>query len=183
MAQFEAYHGTSNDAAISIREEGFLMSKSEGEWLGDGVYFFLGGISDPKEDAEGWAICNSWDNKTKRNKYEIFAVIESILRVEDDNLIDLDNVDDLCFFNEFRESFNEKIRRAGKNYGKYADGYVLNEMSNVDVKVVKARKYVKLKPDDRILDIRGSAPNCTICSVRDSNCITNTRIVKTGRVV
>jgi gll3454 protein len=44
------YHGTSAEAARSIQINGFKASKNDGDWLGDGVYFF-----DVRSRAEQWA--------------------------------------------------------------------------------------------------------------------------------
>ena len=178
MARFDAYHGTSAKNANNIRSEGFFPSVSNIEWLGNGVYFFLNGISNPEDDAECWAICNSWDNKNKVRTYDQYAVLYSTLNVDDDSILDLDDDDSdkRKFFTEFREVFFEKIRKAGKYYGNVADGFIINELIEnriLPVKMVKSKMYVQLKELDRKFRIISRIPNCTICSVNDLNCISN----------
>ena len=46
-----AYHGTSVESAHSILENGYTPSKQE-EFLGDGVYFYLGSIDDAAHHAK-----------------------------------------------------------------------------------------------------------------------------------
>ncbi len=187
MAKFDAYHGTSVNAAFSIRKDGYKLSISNSEWLGNGVYFFLNGISDAKKDAECWAICASWNKDTRCRDYDTYAVLYSELNVDEDFILDLDddNSEKRKVFCEFREKFFEKIRKANKCYGDVADGYIINEILEnliMQVKMVKSKMYVQLEELDRKFKIRSRIPNCTICSVNDLNCISNTRILKAARI-
>lgn len=187
MAKFDAYHGTSVSAAFGIRDNGYKPSVSNAEWLGNGVYFFLDGISDAKKDAECWAICQSWNKDTRCRDYETYAVLYSELNVEDEFILDLDDdcSDKRKAFCEFRELFFDKIREANKHYGEFADGCIINEILEnriMQVKMVKSKMYVQLKELDRRFKIKSRIPNCTVCSVNDLNCISNTRILKAAHI-
>lgn len=187
MAKFDAYHGTSVSAAFSIRANGYKPSVSNSEWLGNGVYFFLNGISDAQKDAECWAICESWNKDTRSRDYDTYAVLCSELNVNDEFILDLDDdsSEKRKIFCEFRELVFEKIRNANKCYGDVADGYIINEILEnhiMQVKMVKSKMYVQLKELDRRFKIKSRIPNCTICSVNDLNCISNTRILKAAHI-
>ncbi|MPM58684.1 hypothetical protein SDC9_105517 [bioreactor metagenome] len=65
---FDGHHGTSFDSAKEIISSNYELSKGNDEWLGDGVYFFVTGVSTKTSElAEKWAIAQSWDNDKKYN--------------------------------------------------------------------------------------------------------------------
>ena len=72
------YHGTSSiKNADNIIEKGYNISKTEKNWLGDGIYFY------PNfEDAY------NWKNITTNEKSE--AILHSIIKIDEDELLDLD---------------------------------------------------------------------------------------------
>ena len=185
MTRIEAYHGTGLESAQTICKTSFNKSEGENQWLGDGVYFFVDGISDPKENASKWAVVNAWDKKAHKNKYDKYGVLLANIDVNDDDVFDMRREEIARFFNEYRNEFNKKIIEAGRSYEKFEDANILNEMREFKIhplKVVVAAMYVKLTKDERILKIESRLPNTTICSVNDENCIKNARIVKTGDV-
>ena len=64
------YHGTTIQAATSILQEGFRLSRNEYDWLGDGIYFF--------QDAP----TRAWEWATTHHGVEA-AVIGAVIRLED----------------------------------------------------------------------------------------------------
>ena len=42
---FDGFHGTSFDSAKKILSNNYELSIGDDEWLGDGVYFFVSGVS------------------------------------------------------------------------------------------------------------------------------------------
>ena len=76
---FTGYHGTNKESADAIlNDKGFLISKGEEHWLGDGIYFYP-----DFGDALNW--------KYEASDSEVEAVLHTIIRVEDDEYLDLDN--------------------------------------------------------------------------------------------
>ncbi len=76
------YHGTSLDSANRIINEGmFLSSDSDKDWLGSGIYFYF-----DINDAFVW-----------RNTE---AILHSIIRVEPDEVLDIDTGEGADIFNK-----------------------------------------------------------------------------------
>ena len=61
------YHGTYPECIDSIKENNFKESEDHEIWLGDGVYFFIDGISvnPPSELAAQFAIDQCYNKNTK----------------------------------------------------------------------------------------------------------------------
>ncbi|GET30017.1 hypothetical protein [Prolixibacter sp. SD074] len=74
MHHFTGHHGTSHRSAKLIIKSNFELSIGDDEWLGNGVYFFIKGISSkPDEQAKKWAIAHAWDKIEKRISTITFA--------------------------------------------------------------------------------------------------------------
>jgi hypothetical protein len=73
------YHGCDADNVPSIKAKNFKCSLGDDHWLGEGVYFFTVGFSDPAEDAKQWAIAQSWDNRTGTRRYPKFSVLKAAI--------------------------------------------------------------------------------------------------------
>lgn len=104
---YVAYHATDKSNANAIIEDNFLYHPSDVHWLGDGVYFFL-----DKELAFRWGyFCPT----KKYGKISVPAVIEALIRVDDDELFDMRKL----------ESFNEAMFRFDE-FWNYVRGYYID---------------------------------------------------------
>ncbi len=85
----KGYHGTDINSCEAILESNYKISEGDQHWLGEGVYFFIEGLStDTINLAKKWAIAEAWDNDNKKYKYTELAVIESLIEVEEDKILD-----------------------------------------------------------------------------------------------
>lgn len=171
MHQFTGYHGTSHKSAEQIVKSNFELSIGDDEWLGNGVYFFLNGISSkPEEQAKKWAIAQAWDKIDRKYKYNLFCVIKSIIEVHEDNLLDLTIEDGVEVLDYLSRRFEAVIRKTGKKLD-YLDGMLINLARNegiLPIDVVKGNFYIKFVRE-RLNRISLRTPNCTICTVFDPN--------------
>lgn len=179
------FHGTSFDSAKEIIKGNFEISTGDTEWIGDGAYFFIEGISKtPHEQAELWAIAQAWDAKTNSYRHNEVSVIKSDIYVEEDRLLDLtvsDGVDILLYILDQHE---KKLLSIGKSLS-YLDGLIINFARGeglLDVDVVKGNFYIKFA-NERIFKINLRTSNCTICSVfKPSNNLENNTIVSNRKI-
>jgi hypothetical protein len=188
----KGHHGTDIDSCEAILESNYKISKGDQHWLGDGVYFFIEGLStDTTNLAEKWAIAEAWDNDNKRYKYTDFAVIESIIEVDEDKILDLTTEDGVKILLDLANFFIDTIKKSKKNSKnkdwEFYDGELINIARKdknfpFDVEVVKGNFYIKFK-EERIKGINLRTNNCTICTVYnpDKN-IKSKKIVKTGKI-
>lgn len=169
IVQFDGYHGTSNESANKIILAGFQLSYGDAEWLGDGVYFFLEGLSKtPNLQAEQWAEAQSWDKSSKRRKYTKLSVIKSNITVEEDNFLDLTTPDGVEILNYLTEKFVSKITECKRSL-KYVDGLLINLARGegvIPVDVAKGNFYIKFAKE-RIIGINRRTANSTISAVYD----------------
>lgn len=181
------YHGANLLSLKSIQSIGFQPSIGDGEWLGDGVYFFTEGITgNPSFDAEKWAIAQSWDNLKKVNKYTYFIVLYALISVNDDSFLDLTTKDGMDIFNYLRDKYIGKIKAGGyrlANNQDFKDGHIINEArkdSIFDIDVVKANFYIKFAPE-RKLNVNFRIPNTTILAIYNNDCILKDSVKETKR--
>ena len=87
--RLQGFHGTDKARVSSILDNGLNPSKGDKEWLGDGCYFFLEGLSDPLKQAEEWAIFKAWDKKRHENNYSSYAVLCAEIQVGEQEFLDL----------------------------------------------------------------------------------------------
>lgn len=175
------HHGTSEESANAIIENGFSISEGDSEWLGDGVYFFVEGISSKTAYlAEKWAIVEAWNTKEQKNDYATFAIIESTIEVKESEFLDLTIEDGVEIFNYLIERYESKLQSINKKL-RYADGYLINLVRKEKVlplEVVKGNFYIKFKRE-RILRMNMRINNCTICAVFEpSKTIKKSSIIK-----
>lgn len=183
--QINGFHGTSLKSAKLIVESNFELSIGDKEWLGDGVYFFISGISSkPEKQAEDWAKVQAWDNLLKKNKYERYSVIKSIIDVEEEKFLDLTMEEGVEILKYLINKFENKIKTLKRNL-KFIDGLVINHARKegiLDIDVVKGNFYIKFARE-RIYGINQRTNNCTICTVFEPNKnLSETKILKTGDV-
>jgi len=179
------FHGTSFDSAINITKGNFEISRGNAEWIGDGAYFFIEGISKvPIEQAEQWAIAQAWDIKNKDYKYSRISVIKSEIIVEEEKFLDLTVSDGVEILSYILDKHEEKILRNGKHLS-YLDGLIINFARGegiLDIDVVKGNFYIKFAKE-RIYKINLRTSNCTICSVYNpSTNLKNTNIISNKEI-
>lgn len=163
----EGFHGTSFENAKKIILEDFNLSVGHKEWLGDGVYFFIDGISNkPSNQAEKWSIVQSWDNNKKEYSYKRYSVLKCQIEVDDGNFLDLTSSDGVEILDYIIENHISKMREIGKKIA-YIDGFVINFARGekiLPIDVVKGNFYIKFTKE-RVRKFNRRTPNCTICSV------------------
>lgn len=182
---FDGYHGTSFDSAKEILSSNYELSKGDDEWLGDGVYFFVAGVSTrTSELAEKWAITQSWDNDKKEFRYRNYCVLQSNIQVDECNFLDLTIEDGVEILSYLVDRYKDKIDSIGKNL-KFQDGLLLNLARGegfLPLEVVKGNFYIKFAKE-RIERINLRTSNCTICTVYNpSKCVLTNSIIKTGQI-
>ena len=155
------YHGCNSAHAPGIKANNFKCSRGEDHWLGEGVYFFGGGFSDPVEDAKQWAIAESWDNLRKCRFYRAYSVLKAT--IVSSNLLDMTKDDGKEKVNFAREEISQRMRPAA--------GYVDNEIVRwLTVKygfdVLVQDLYIRFT-SMRKLRIRSRFPNVRVICVRD----------------
>ncbi|WP_426202453.1 hypothetical protein [Pseudomonas sp. TWP3-1] len=168
----EGFHGTSVEGAGSIVNSTYQVVPSPEDWLGTGVYFFVDGISCPRENAAEWA----------RNKFHLgFAVVRSLISVPRDKVLDLTSAAGLSKYNNARVEFIEqnKLGLFGrrdltlkKRRDIRLDDRIVTEavLAQLGAKVLIHNVYIK-SAVQRELILESSYPNVTVCSVSDLSCI------------
>jgi hypothetical protein len=182
---FSGFHGTDLSNTLSIINEGFVPSIGNDHWIGDGVYFFLEGLSrTPETQAENWAIAQSWDNLYNKRRYNNFVVFEAEISVIDELCLDLRTADGIEVFEYFVNKFVEHIQKTRRNLN-FVDGLIINLARNdgvLEFKVVIGNFFIKFTKE-RIERINLRTANCTICNVMESNStIISYKVRKTGTI-
>lgn len=182
---FEGFHGTSLKSAKEILKSNFELSIGDVEWLGNGVYFFITGISSkPEEQAEKWAIAQSWDNNSQNYKYNNYCVLKSKIVVEENKFLDLTHENGLEILEYLVVKFENKIKTLGKKLD-YLDGFLINlarEEGIFEIDAIKGNFYIKFA-DERIKRINLRTNNCTICTVyKHKDNLKEITVLKTGKI-
>ena len=185
VLSIEGHHGTSVESATKILTSNYELSIGDDEWLGDGVYFFINGVSSKTSDlAQKWAISQSWDNDKKLLKYNEYCVIQSNIEVEESEFLDLTIEDGVEILEYLVDRYKEKINSFGKKI-RFIDGLILNLARGegiLPLEVVKGNFYIKFAKE-RIERINLRTNNCTICTVYNpSKNIVSNSIIKTGHI-
>ena len=170
----KGYHGTDINSCKLILKSNYKISEGDQHWLGEGVYFFIEGLStDTINLAKKWAIAEAWDNDNKKYKYTELAVIESLIEVEEDKILDLTTEDGVKILSDLVSLFFDTIKKSKKNQKnkewEFYDGELINMARKAnnfpfDIEVVKGNYYIKFK-EERIKGINLRTSNCTICTV------------------
>ena len=181
----DRFHGTSLKSAKEILNSNFELSTGDLEWLGNGVYFFISGISSkPEEQAERWSIAQSWDKKSQSYRYNNYCVIKCKININEDKLLDLTHESGLEILEYLLNKFETKIQTLGKKL-EYLDGFLINLARGegiFEIDVVKGNFYIKFA-EERIKGIRLRTSNSTICTVYKPNeNLAETTVLKTGKI-
>lgn len=175
------YHGCNADNVSRIRAENFRCSRGDHHWLGEGVYFFGTGISDPVEDAKKWAIAESWDNEIKGRRYDKFSVLSATISTK--NHFDMTQDSGKSKVNIAREALSSRMRPIGG----YIDSNIIQWLiSKYGFDVVIQDFYIQMT-NERRRRIKSRFPNVRVICVRnpdsaidkDSISVTYTAIVPT----
>lgn len=183
--EFIGYHGTSEESAKLIVESNFIPSKNHDDWLGYGVYFFIEGITCPKNNATEWAICHAWDNENKSNKYNAYSVIKVCLNVSKDKLLDLTTNDGLENFNRLREHYISKYAKYfcyGRNTADDDQKICNMAIKHLGLEALINNYYIKSK-EHRIKAIHSKIANSKVILIAEPDkCIDflSIQIIKTG---
>lgn len=185
MHSIIGYHGTSEESAINILGNNYKLSIGDKEWLGDGVYFFLEGLSKtPQEQASKWAKASAWNKADKTCKYDNFAVIKSKIEVEQDNFLDLTTSEGVEVLEYLAEKFYKKAKKISRRFDNI-DGLLINLARGegiLPIDVAKGNFYIRFA-EERKKSIFLRTPNSTICSVYETNKnILSSDIVQIGEV-
>ena len=166
--ELEGFHGTNYALVDKILDEGLNPSLGDKQWLGDGCYFFIKGLSkNPAKQAEKWAQVQAWDNASKSMKYEKTAVLRANLSADEEKFLDLTTADGLEVLEYVQEKCISKLSQIGKRL-KYVDGFLINYIRKenlFEIDIAKGNFYIKLTKEARISRINKRTANCTICSV------------------
>ncbi|PKK36550.1 hypothetical protein BWI96_11895 [Siphonobacter sp. SORGH_AS_0500] len=174
IVEFEGYHGTNEANVGNILTNHFNISEGPDEWLGDGTYFFVEGISDPVQRAIQWAVVTAWDKLGKRNRYSRYSVIKAIITVEEEYLLDLTTLEGRQVMNYLQEQYVKKLAQMSKELRgskKATEGAIINDVRDEGIfrlDVVKADFPFKFAAE-RILGTAFRQPNVTICAVFEPN--------------
>lgn len=185
VIKLKGYHGTSINSAQHIIKSNYEKSIGDKEWLGDGVYFFIKGLSSkPNEQAKEWAISQSWNNTKGNYTYKEYCVIKSEIEVPEENFLDLTKEDGIEVLSYLYDNFEDKISSLKKSL-KFIDGLLINLARNeriLPIDAVKGNFYIKFA-QQRIKRINLRTSNCTISTVFEPNkSIKESTIVKTGEI-
>ncbi len=185
LLQFNGFHGTSVSAAKQIVSSNYEASIGDDEWLGNGVYFFVSGISSkPEEQAKKWSIAEAWDKDKQVYKYKNYCVINSVVEVKEENFLDLTKEEGVEILTYLAECFEKKLKKIGKRFNP-VDGLLINlarEEGILPIDIVKGNFYIKFAKE-RIKRITLRTSNCTICTVYEpSKNITNSSIIEIGDI-
>ena len=170
----KVYHGTSYAIGKKIKKTQVYMPSTGGrEWLGEGVYFFIGIRA--FENACRWATY-----KAKKNiQYINRAVLENTCTIDDDDYMDLNNEEWQEIFRDYKREYIKKHEEEGISIQATAlelDCSIINDMcKELDIKAVRQQRYIKCLEED---DVQSNIPNCSILSVRDTRVLTIGRLIK-----
>lgn len=180
----KGFHGTSENSAKSILLNGFEPSEGDNEWLGDGVYFFVDGLSKkPKDKSREWTIAQSWDNKAKTRVYNKYSIIESDIDVDKNTLLDLTSPDGIEIFEYLKKRFEASIKKSSRKFV-YLDGLIINlsvKRNILLLDIVKGNFYIK-STIERKQQVNFRTPNCTIFNVVNLVKIKNSNIVENNTI-
>lgn len=164
---FKGYHGTDYNGAHSIlKSKEFNLSKSDNEWLGTGIYFFI----DRNKDK---AIDNAYRWTKNYKRFNFYRIIETYIKIDDDKILDLDDEVLRDVYHEYRKAKirDTKSRGLTINTNKIKfDCETINDICNkLGFLASKQQRYISVLEDKPIPN--SAIPNCTIMCARNNNII------------
>jgi hypothetical protein len=185
--EYEGFHGTNRDFEELILIGNFNVSADSDEWLGTGAYFFIDGISDPKEDAKNWAKLQAYDSDIGKNTYHRFSVVSAKINVS--QVLRLDTDEGMKAFNEYRDRLIDLMKRNGIRPKKSmieSDCEICNHIfSQSGFEAIINNEFIQLDLWSRRTRYRSRMPVCKIMSVKDPSTsvdINDIAVVQRGRV-
>lgn len=163
------YHGTSAESVDSIIQNNFKESRGEHHWLGEGVYFFIEGITSAFEDAKKWAIASAWNNEKKCYDYKHYAVLKATIKFNRNELWDLTTDEGKKQFNYIREIIINRLKKGNfklRNDNNIDTAVIDHAKRTTGFKVIKADLYIKFT-FERIQRIESRFANTRILAVSD----------------
>jgi len=185
--QYDAWHGTTQVNAKSIRNKGF--NRSEVDFnntsirnpndLGGGVYFFIDSrYSEGRKMAEKYA--HKYRNEIAKQQRCQIEVINVSIKIEDDYLLDLDDDDTSDLFIKFQKEHERQrsrvvnnLRNDGASRRKNYDGIMVELFArHINKQLPDGSIQTVLKDTITIFDnIISNFPNGKELCVREMDCI------------
>lgn len=155
------FHGCDADSVPSIKADNFKCSLGDDHWLGEGVYFFTAGFSDPNEDAQQWAIAQSWENQTRTRRYVKFSVLKA--EITPANPLDMTKDLGKAKVNLAREALAKRM----KPQKGYDDNAIVRWLATQFAFDVLVQDFYIQMTRERRLRIRSRFPNVRVICVRN----------------
>jgi hypothetical protein len=181
--EYIGYHGTNYELVESIKKDNFKKSLNDDEWLGHGVYFFIDGISDAKNNAVEWAKNQAYEyGQYKYNKY---AVIE--VKIICEKILNITTQEGMKAFNILRNSLirkHDSLFQRDRNF-RCDDRIMWNLVAQVmGLEAVIHNLYIKDKVQ-RIRKIGSNVPNTTVMCVKTPDLIdkNSIKLICDGEVI
>lgn len=183
-SEFTGYHGTNSAIVPLIQKGSFNHSQNDDDWLGQGVYFFIDGISVPLDSASEWAKNQAYCKESKNLKYKSFSVLEC--KVVSDSVLNTTQNEGLKAFDSLRNVILQKHRRDfGRDSRFQEHDRIMWDLvaKYMKVEVVIHNLYIK-NCVQRKMRVSSNVPNVTVMCVKDSVAIdkNSIKVVSNGEV-
>lgn len=168
MTEYVAYHGTNSANVESIKKEGFNQSSSHNEWLGCGVYFFIGGSFCPISNAREWAKSEAWDKENKGYIYTNYSILK--VCVSGERVLDLRAEADLKIFDKIRQHILDRYEKQKSSFKikPTPDTFLCDSISkSMKLDILINNFYIKSK-NQRIKKINSRFPNSTVLCAKET---------------
>lgn len=163
--ELTGYHGTTPDRAKEILDKGFRVNEGEEDWVGNGIYFFIDGISSAKDMAADWSCF--------RNGIDKPCILFCRIKADYESVLDLRIEAHAKQFNYYRNVFIEQNTENLKNRRDLSikkrkdirvDDAIVTRSIFKEMKksLIIHNLYIKTKPL-RHLEMESSYPTTTVC--------------------
>jgi hypothetical protein len=167
QANLIGYHGTDSENVDNILNSNFNPSVGDRHWIGDGIYFFIDGISDPVINAIKWV-----KHESSRTNCKIVSVLSSEIEHTEDNLLDLRTKDGVELLNKLTFLMVKTLSKTGKRVS-VSEGNVINFSRGEQLllhEIFIGDFKIKFNFEKELYNLRTN--NVTIC------CVYNTELIK-----